>query len=176
MKENDLILDSFMSNQENMKFYKLYIENPTKENKERLDKLFKKHFYIIRCISYSIKMIHFESRHFDKKQRRRNEIFQLSLDHENNNGKRNIELVADKDSMNYSNDKLEQEISDPVLYSSLLNLPNRQQIILKHLYMDNMKDTEIAMVLGISQQAVSRAKKMPLQSLERECLELYEGS
>ena len=156
-----------MNNYENKSFYKLYVQNPTQENRERLDNQFKKHFYIIRCISYFIKMIHFEARHFDKKQRKRNKIYQLTLDNENDRGQRNIELIAGEHIKSYSKEKLEQVISDPILYSAFLNLTDRQQRILNYIYTDNLQDTEISTVLGISQQAVSKAKKNAIVKLRK---------
>ncbi|WP_342513956.1 hypothetical protein MKY34_04020 [Sporosarcina sp. FSL K6-1522] len=167
MKGNDLILDSFMSIGENKDIYKIYMVNPTNENKEKLDNQFKKHFYLVRCISYFIKMIHFESRHFDKKERAINQMYRLSLDKENESGQKNIELIADQQVKDYSEEKLEQVISDPALYSTLLSLTDRQRILLNHIYMDNMKDTEVAMILGITQQAVTKAKNSALSKLRK---------
>lgn len=167
MKGNDLILDSFMSIGENKDIYKIYMTNPTNENKEKLDNQFKKHFYIIRCISYFIKMIYFESRHFDKRERKINKMYKLSLDKENESGQKNIELIVDQQIKDYSEEKLEQVISDPVLYSTLLSLTDRQRMLLNHIYMDNMKDTEVAMILGITQQAVTKAKNSALSKLRK---------
>ncbi|MBD7983776.1 sigma-70 family RNA polymerase sigma factor [Sporosarcina sp. Sa2YVA2] len=167
MKGNDRILESFMSIAENKDVYKIYMKNPTQENKERLDHHFKKHFYIIRCISYFIKLIHFESRHFDQKQRKRDKIYQLSLDQENESGQRNIELITDHEIKEYPGEKLEQVISDPILYSLFLSLTDRQRMLLNRIYVDNLKDTEVAVILGITQQAVTKAKKNAISKLRK---------
>ncbi|MEK5071726.1 hypothetical protein [Sporosarcina sp. FSL K6-1508] len=95
MIETDYVLNNFLSIEENAETYRSYMENPTNGTIEELDKQFKNHFYKIRCISYFIKMIHFESKHFDIKERKYRNDFVLSINKENESGYRNIELIAD---------------------------------------------------------------------------------
>lgn len=157
-----------MSIDENAETYRSYMENPTNETIEELDKQFKKYFFKIRCISYFIKMIHFESKHFDIKERNYSNNFILSLDKENEGGDRNIELIADyQQNKMDSKGNLEHEINDPVLYKAFQKLTDKQRTLLQHIYMDNMKDTEVAIFLGISQQAVTKAKKNALAKLRK---------
>ena len=68
----DRIIIGFLSVEENKGYYDRYLKNPTLDNKEELDRQFKKHFYMVRCLSYFLKMVYYESRHFDKKQREYN--------------------------------------------------------------------------------------------------------
>ncbi|MBO0587619.1 MULTISPECIES: sigma factor-like helix-turn-helix DNA-binding protein [unclassified Sporosarcina] len=173
MFETDYVLNNFLSIDENAETYRSYMENPTNGTREELDKQFKKYFYKIRCISYFIKMIHFESKHFDIKERKHRNNFVLSIDKENESGYRNIELIADH--QHYKMDckgNLEHEINDPVLYKAFQRLTDKQRTLLQFIYMDNMKDTEVAIFLGISQQAVTKAKRNALTRLRKEMSEV----
>lgn len=168
MVENDSILKEFLSIDENAETYRSCMENPTNEKIEELDKQFKKYLYKIRCISYCIKMVHFESRHYDKKERQYNTNFILTLDKENESGQRHIDLIPDyhqtkMDAMG----NLEEEIINPILYKAFQRLTDKQRTLLQHIYMDNMKDSEVAILLGISQQAVTKAKNNALAKLRK---------
>lgn len=169
----DTILDGFMSIEANREIYKRYLDNPITKHQVELDKHFKKHFYMIRCISYFVKMIHFESKHFDRKQRERNKTSQLYLDKVNESGQRNVELIPDQhqESKSYFHTNLVETIENPILYNSILNLTDRQKNLLYYLFIDNMKNIEVAMLLGITQQAVSKAKKVMLNKLRKEMLQ-----
>lgn len=144
------------------------MEHPTVENKKRLDELFKRHMYLIRYISYFVKMVHFESKHFDKKQRKRNEMFQLTLDKPNENGQRIIDLLPEDETNEYHGYRLEDLVEDPDLYNSIQLLTDRQKTLLNLIFIEGMKDTEIAKLLGVSQQAVTKAKKKMLTKLRNE--------
>lgn len=165
--ESDTLIEDFLHREENIKVLEDYMNNPNKRNKEVLDKQFKKHFYIIRCISYFIKMIHFESRHFDKKQRRRNEIYKLTLDKENDNGVHYIDLVVDFKGIECITKNLEEISEDPILHASINNLTEKQKRILYYIFVEEMKDIEVASVLGISQQAVTKAKRRALTKIRK---------
>lgn len=166
--ERDNILNGFLNIEENRDRYQKYMEHPTEENRKRLDELFKKHMYVIRYISYFIKMVHFESKHFDKKQRKRNELFQLTLDKMDEDGHRIVDLLPEDNVNEYLGYRLEDLVEDPDLYSSIQSLTDRQKTLLNLVFIEGMKDTEIAKLLGVSQQAVTKAKKKALTKLKNE--------
>lgn len=170
--KRDAILEDFMSDKTNKEFYEAYITEPTIKNKNLLDKQFKKHFYIVRCITYFVKMIHFESRHFDKKQRERNQKFQLSLDKVSENGKLMIDLIPDKySSIEPFFNSLEDAIANPSLFRAVLGLTYKQKNLLYLLFVQNMLEAEAAAVLGVSQQTINKTKKNALNKLRKEiCL------
>lgn len=172
MRGKDMILESFLSVEENNRIYKTYIIAPSNDNRERLDAQFKKHFYIVRCVSYFLKMIHFESRHFDKKQRELNKRYKLSLDTVTELGEKISDLIPDQQIPSCSGKELEHMINDPNLYSAILELTDRQRMLLNYIYVENMKNTEIATVLGISQQAVSKAKNKALLNLRKKMVRI----
>lgn len=165
--ENDSFIETFLSEEENFLVFNNYINNPSNRNKEALDKQFQKHFYIVRCISYFIKMIHFESRHFDKKQRKREETYQLTLDKENDDGDRNIDSIADFQASEDTTKNLDEISDDPILHNLISNLTERQKKILYYIFVEDMMDKEVASILGITQQAVTKAKRVALTKIRR---------
>lgn len=167
--EGDRILKDFFSLKENRSLYNAYLENPGVENRKNLDEQFRKHFYRVRCISYFLKMIHFESRHFDKRQRRRNEKFQLILDKQTKEDHQKlIDLVPDNQNQEDPACNLEDAVERVDLYNSIQKLNDRQKRLLKLIFVEGMKDTEVAEIFGVTQQAITKAKRNILNKLRKE--------
>ena len=173
--EKDKILSGFLNIEENRDYYQKYMERPTAENRKGLDELFRKHMYLICYISYFVKMVHFESKHFDRKQRKRNEMLQLTLDKLEDSGQRIVELFPENKVNEYFGCRLEDLIEDPDLYHSIQSLTDKQKTLLNLIFIEEMTDTEIAKLLGVSQQAITKAKKKALTKLKNEIQELKEG-
>lgn len=165
--EEDKILKDFLNLNENKLLYRAYLENPNIENKKELDSRFRKHFYLVRCISYFLKIIHFESKHFDKKQRKRNEKFQLILDKQTEEDKKIIELVPDNKTQEYLALNLEDLVENQDLYYAIQNLNNKQKLLLNLIFIEGLKDTEIAEMFNITQQAVTKMKKNVINKLKK---------
>lgn len=166
----DKILVDFFNEKLNREHYERYLEQPTLENKRILDKQFKKHFYMVRCFSYFLKMVHYESRHFDKKQREHNKRYQLTLDRQDENGRPEIDFISNKYIEKDCGSELYEVIESNLLLNALMNLTNHQSNILNKIYVGELKDGEIAKVLGISQQAVTKTKRGALNKLKKEML------
>lgn len=82
-----------------------------------------------------------------------------------------------ENSVEYSDnffEELENQISDPSLYAAFINLTEREREILNFSIVQNMKDKEIANKLGVSQQSISKTKKVALKKL-RESINRKEG-
>lgn len=161
----DKILKDFLKSDENRLLYNAYLESPTFENKKKLDYQFRKHFYLVRCISYFLKMIHFESKHFDKRQRRRNEKLQLVLDKQTEENQKIVDLVPDNKIQEYLFFNLEDVVENQDLYHAIRDLNNKQKLLLNLIFIKGMKDTEIAEMLNITQQAVTKSKRNILNKL-----------
>ncbi|MBC9721087.1 MAG: sigma-70 family RNA polymerase sigma factor [Lactobacillus sp.] len=165
--EEDKILKDFLNLNENKLLYRAYLENPNIENKKELDSRFRKHFYLVRCISYFLKIIHFESKHFDKKQRKRNEKFQLILDKQTEEDNKIIDLVPDNKTPEYLALNLEDLVENQDLYYAIQNLNNKQKLLLNLIFIEGLKDTEIAEMFNITQQAVTKMKKNVINKLKK---------
>lgn len=77
---NKKIIEEFLSYPDNQKMLEEYQYTNSQEIKNKLDREFKRFYQNIRILTYVIKVLHFESKRFDQKERlhRRRNI--LSLD------------------------------------------------------------------------------------------------
>lgn len=162
------LVKGFLEEAENQKLYSSYLKNPSDEKKERLDKKFKKHVYVVRCISYFIKLIHFESRNYDKKNRKISDIYLLTLDSEDYREDKML-VAEENDFYEHSNfeHNIEDVVSDPDIYRVISKLTIKQKDLLYYIYVKNLKDVEVALLLGISQQAVTKSKANILKKIRK---------
>ena len=175
--KNKYIIDCFLSIKENQKLYQLYKEFPTKDNEKKLDNAFRNYFRKIRAISYLNKVIHFESKHFDKIFRRNNERYLLILDRPINT-EENIsvmsELLEDYSSNNFVDEIYSEHLEDHFhsldVINSIKNLTEKQKRILFMYFIKNLKDAEIAKVLKISQQAVSKTRNKAITKIRSDLI------
>lgn len=169
MKKDKILMD-FFSSKQNKERYENYLKSPTIENEKKLNKLFKKHFYMVRCLSYFLKMVHYESRHFDKKQREHNRRYQLSLEKDEEYNRREIDYIPHEQTVVNDSASLWEEIENPILYKALKKLTDNQLKVLSDIYVKEMNVSEVAKTYGISQQAVTKAKKNALLKIKKEML------
>lgn len=173
-KEHNLLFTEFLSLQENSELFTSYKKAPTIQKREALDQAFKQFYKRIRAISYLSKVIHFESKRFDKRFRKDRERNLLILDKPSNEEEIIIkDLLTDESSENHFNElyseRIEDYIHSPIISKSLRNLTPHQKYILFLAFIKNLKDIEIAKKLCISQQAVTKAKNKALMKVRRDC-------
>jgi RNA polymerase sigma factor (sigma-70 family) len=165
------LIQKFLSDKSNKELYQQYLKDPTKEVRELLDWRFKKFYFRIRTLSYFSKMLHFESKNFDKKERSYQVRFPLILD-DSINDEGNVKVADLIQDTNYkemiNGDKLEDYIEDSSVYRSVQNLTDKQKEILYLVYVKNMQDTEVARLLGVSQQSVTKTKNKAIQKVRRD--------
>ncbi len=162
------IVNEFLRSPNSKKLFDEYQKNKAEDIKLLLDEQFKKFYQRFRLLSYLIKVLHYESKHFDKKIRLHNSRNQLSLS-------TNIDLFATthksedvfSEKVNYSNN-IEDHITSENLLKSVSKLTDRQKQILSLAYIEQMTDTEIARRQGITQQAVSKAKNKAINKIKGE--------
>ncbi|MGO4529973.1 sigma-70 family RNA polymerase sigma factor [Paenibacillus sp. 2TAF8] len=116
-----------------------------------------------RFIGYVSSMLHYNSIHFDKKIRKINERYALVLE---DMEIRDEVLMTETDvAFGSIVGILEEQISDPFLYAAFLRLTAREREIINLSICKVLRDTEIALILGISQQSVSKTRKKALEKL-----------
>lgn len=176
-KLDDPIMKNFL---QDAAHYNLLIEalnQPCKENKEKLDLAFKKHYKNAKMISYLSKLIHFFSIDIDKKvsQYRKRNI--LSVDCED--GIKNLNkgkiyqaepwISSDKD-LTYQEfqaaQNLKNSISNELLFDSLKILSEKQLKILELKYSNGLTNKEIASVLKESEQTISYNHSKALKKIK----------
>lgn len=170
------LLKSFLSDKKASELYKRYLENPTIETKDILEKMFQIHVRKFQLLSYFSQTLFFESQRYDKKIRRNNNLYQLVLDKDTSfgeskivdtipdeNTKDNFEIIASK---NFTH--LELVFEDKQLYEIASNLTQRQKDIIHAVFIGNQTEDEIANRLGITKQAVNKAKNQALKKIKQE--------
>ena len=169
------LIKSFLRQDKNLELFKVANENPTGENIKKLDAAFKIFYSEIRFINYISKTIHFFSVDFDKFKRRYNKLYCLILDQPFE--KQNSKTVI-KDMISSVN-TIEEELSiydfihfinwieNDKLYNAIKKLTNRQLEVLQLYFLEEKKDTEIAKLLGVTQQAISKICRVALLKLHR---------
>lgn len=176
-KLNQPIVESFLREAENYVLFKNAIIDPTEENKQRLDLVFKQHYKKVKMISYISKLIYFYSIDFDKKISLNKQRQLLNLDtpistEENNTTSKLDILASSKEDLTYLEfeniqEDIQEHISNEVLFASLNLLSDKQLKILKLLYIINYNNKEVAELLGESEQTVSYNHKKAIKKLRQ---------
>jgi RNA polymerase sigma factor (sigma-70 family) len=170
------LLKSFLEDERVSKLYKSYLENPAPHTRDTIEKLFKIHVRKIQLLSYFSRVLYFESQKYDKQLRHNNRVNQLTLDSDINDGENKfIDLVPDESIYDesewiYSTDfaHLEVILEDKQLYNIVSKLSPKKKYILHSIFVDNLTEEEVSKKLGISKQAVNKAKNQAFQKIRQE--------
>ena len=165
------LVRDFLGQKENYQLLKQAVENPTKENKAKVDESFRKHFFSIRFTSYLSTILEYSAINYKKNNYRYENRYPLILT--DTGGKDNysnyltdyhaeIEYVVEHDVLRSS---IEDYITDPRLFAGLITLTDSQREILTYRYLYQLKDIEIAQKMGTSQQYISKTHKTILNRL-----------
>ncbi|MGG4165980.1 sigma-70 family RNA polymerase sigma factor [Rossellomorea vietnamensis] len=163
-------VDSFISQTENRKLVKDFLRHPTASKEDHLNEAFKAYYFDIRFTSYVSSSLYYHSVNFDKHIRKYSERHPLTLDNQvGEDGGSYVDLVPDPAS----------DITPFTMYSTLMEcleneellqayktLTNKQKQILDLAYVQELSNTEIARMLGVSQQAVSKTHRKALRRLK----------
>ena len=169
------LLKSFLENEKVSKLYKSYLENPAPHTRDTIERLFKIHVRKIQLLSYFSHVLYFESQRYDKQIRHNNQVNQLTLDKGLNDGENKfIDLIPDESIDNDSEwihsdfTHLEVIFEDKQLYNIVSKLGSKKKYILHSIFVDNLTEEEISKKLGISKQAVNKAKNQAFQKIRLE--------
>ncbi|MEC2074441.1 sigma factor-like helix-turn-helix DNA-binding protein [Alkalihalophilus marmarensis] len=171
--KNPLIV-SFLSTDTHYELVQEVLENPTEFNKKKLDTVFKDYYIRVRLISYMTKIIHFEAKNFDKKIRIEKRNLMTTSVRTYHDDQLTETLIYNLpyyerafETGVFDNDGIEALLLDEKLYKGFCGLSSKQQNIIYMSYVKNLKDIEIAKNLNVSQQSVSKMKKIALNKLRR---------
>ncbi|MED3778033.1 sigma-70 family RNA polymerase sigma factor [Geobacillus stearothermophilus] len=164
------IIKGFLANKNNYELVVKAIIEPTKANREKVDEAFTKHYNHIKKIKYINNLIRFVSIDYDKKVRRLNQHFLLTLDQplSNNNRSTMKDLIIDDSNVELDDMSLKNQIQNEKLYKSLNVLTQKQVLILEMIYVNNLSLHEIAKILGSTPQNVSNIHRKALKKLQKE--------
>lgn len=166
------VIQSFLEQEENEKLFLDAICNPTNENKLKLDHAFKMYYFNIRFTSYISSALYFNAINFDKKHRKIQERHPLTVDKPVGEKEEGTfkDLICDTTSEIKVDNILQSEdivdyIENPLLCEAVRSLTETQNEILNLAYIRGLSDTEIGLILGKSQQAVSKTHKKALKNI-----------
>ena len=163
------IIEAFFSNPDHVRLYLHYWFCPSQENKNHLDKAFKKCLARIRIIAYFIKIIDFEAKRFDRKLRLIQSKILVHLDNlKTEEFTMNLYEQKIEPTESYVNESLEESIEYFPLYEAIKKRTIKQKRVLFLAYIRNKSDSEIAKSFMISRQAVAKMRNAALQKIRRD--------
>jgi RNA polymerase sigma factor (sigma-70 family) len=169
LKQNKAV-ESFISHSDNQKLVENFLRHPSACKEECLNEAFKAHYFDIRFTSYVSSSLYFHSVNFDKHTRKYSERHPLTLDNQaDEDGGSYVDLVPDPASdiapfTNYST--LMECVENEELLQAYKTLTDKQKHILDLAYVQELSDTEIARMLSVSQQAISKTHRKALRLLK----------
>lgn len=170
--KNNLVA-AFLKNPSNKRVYWKALSNPTVENMNELDTLFKHFYFKIRFISHISTTLKFNSINFDKQVRLLQSRVHTTLDAQISSEESNqsfLDLISNEtDSISLDlllcKEDISQQISYPLLHEALQTLTPTQKQIINLAYVEGLNDTEIGNLLKKSQQAISKTHRKALKKL-----------
>lgn len=171
------VIKSFLDIQENMSLLAEVINNPTNLSKKKLDDTFREFYFKIRFTNYLSQAIYFNAINYDKKVKLFLERNKSILDCQMNDGE-NVTLIdylASKEwregqEVYIDSTNIADHLTSYSLYQAIQLLTENQRQLLNLAYIYGLNDSEIAIYLNKSQQAVSRSHQNALKKL-REIIE-----
>ncbi|MGR3766209.1 sigma-70 family RNA polymerase sigma factor [Rossellomorea sp. NS-SX7] len=164
-------VESFMARPEHQELLKEFLTSPSASAEDGLNEAFKAHYFGIRFTSYVSSSLYFHSVNFDKKIRLHRGRQLLTLDQPLGGDEDGTfkDMIADtEDPPSLPEQSLEDAISNETLLHAYRKLTARQRRILDLAYVEELSDTGIAVMLRVSQQAVSKSHRKALASLKKE--------
>jgi RNA polymerase sigma factor (sigma-70 family) len=171
------VIKSFLDIQENMDLLVDVINNPSNVSKKKLDDTFREYYFKIRFTNYLSKAIYFKAINFDKKVNLFLDRNKSILDSQLKEGD-NLTLIDYLVSKEWQegqevwidSSNIADHLTSYSLYKAIQLLTENQRQLLNLAYIYDLNDSEIAIYLNKSQQAVSRSHKKALKKL-REIIE-----
>lgn len=167
------LIESFLKIPANKKAYWKAISDPTPENRDKLDSLFKEFYFKIRFISHISSTLKFNSINFDKRTREIQSRFNTILDNKisTEDGLESYAdlLVDEQNSISLDsiliNEDISEQVTLPLVHEALQTLTQKQKQIINLAYVKDLNDTEIGVLLNKSQQAISKIHRKALKKL-----------
>lgn len=167
------IVSSFFQKEENVIYFLRAIDGEI-DYQQQLNESFRKHFFRIRFIKYMVSTIHYCAIDQMRRSHKKSKKDLLIFDHpvsDNENSTTFGDLILGRQAI-YSNEIMNPDpsnfigsINNEKLEKAFFNLSPKQQLIITYSYGWGYKDFEISRKLGVTQQAVSKARNLALKKL-----------
>lgn len=161
------IIHSFLNISSHRQLLEQAMYYPTASNKQKLNQAFQLFFLEARFTSYIASLIHFSAINYDKKNRLYKDRHQLIMDQNENKDHPYASIVpAETDTYHFVERNLQQVITEKRMYEAIQQLTDREQRILCYLYIYEMTEKEISSQLQVTQQAISKTKRLAIKKLQ----------
>lgn len=169
------IILGFSSNPENALVLKKYLEEPNTMNQEKLNKAFKIYIFAIRFTKYLSSLISNSRIDYLRKVKKDEErellIYDkpLSEDEDMALGEilSNVYHKDDMPQVTIDPEAFQAQLNNEWLYAGFSQLTPKQKFVITLAYSSCSRDSEIAMLLNVTQQSVSKTRKVSLQKMKR---------
>ncbi|MBD8589757.1 sigma-70 family RNA polymerase sigma factor [Peribacillus simplex] len=165
------LLRGFLEDEEYFSLFEKAILDPTEENKDMVEEVFKSHYEKIRLESYLKNLIRYYSIDFDKKVRKIRGRFTLSLDKPIGFFESFKDLIVDENAEDFDsepeNKTLRDEVDNELLVQALDVLTESQYKILDLIYIKNLSKSEIANLINSSPQNISQIHNKAIKKLKK---------
>ncbi|MED0894383.1 sigma-70 family RNA polymerase sigma factor [Aneurinibacillus migulanus] len=169
------VLKNFLKEEAHLTLFIETVTSPTTEKQKALDYAFKKFYQRIRIINFLSTILYYGAIDYDKKNRKYNQKYALILDKPIGTSPEDVsvtmvDLIASPDAeiddlISSKSDTLEENVSQSSLIRALRTLNDREKEILNLAYLHNMSDRAIALKVGLSHQAIGKARKKSLAKI-----------
>ncbi|UOQ48359.1 hypothetical protein MUN88_20360 [Gracilibacillus caseinilyticus] len=163
LESSNPIVKNFVNNPEFKNVVNGFLINPCEDNLNEINLAFKKYFLKIKSIAYFSKITFFEVQRLDKNIRSINEKSPLILDAPIKN---DSSMTLKDTAIAEKTQNLKNECNIDIEFDKAWNnLTKKQQVIIYYHYFEGYKDLEIASIMKVSPQAISKSKKQGLKKL-----------
>lgn len=169
------LMRNFISDPIHRGLVKRYMEQPTTGRLEQLNQTFKTYVFAVRFTKYLSSLIHNGGIDFVRKMKRNEEREQVIFDRQVSEEDETAigEILAaiyqgdDMPQVTINPDVFQQQLDNEWLYEAFSRLTNRQKYVITLAYSAMSRDIEIARLLHITQQAVSKTRIGALRSMRK---------
>ncbi|MBO8163441.1 MAG: hypothetical protein H0Z34_06930 [Brevibacillus sp.] len=169
------IVQRFFENRAHVDALGKYLMEPTEENRLELESSFKRFFFRFRFTKYLQSLITYANIDFHRKRRRDEHRYRLVFDIPLNEegdislGELLYHLSAPSvtEPVFYDPKQFLSSIEDERLYAAFSQLTQKQKVVVTLAYSACALDTDIARLMGISQQAITKTRLAALRKMRK---------
>lgn len=168
------VIQGFFENQENVVMLASHIINPTTEVSISLEEAFKHYFFKVRFTKYLCSLIRFCDIDYHRKRTRDDQRNPLIFDSPLDEGDATVgeflysisTAIEEEEPTTADPNAFQQSLNNELLFFAFNRLTDKQKLIITLAYSTCIFDKEIAGLLHISQQAITKSRQTALRKMK----------
>ncbi|WP_240416636.1 hypothetical protein [Paenibacillus periandrae] len=168
------VIQGFFENQSHVCLLAKYLRTPTPENLLHLEVAFRRFFFRIRFTKYLSSLIRFSDIDYHRNRIKNEQRNVLIFDSPNEEGEgtfgemlQGMTVTIEDDITATDSQAFQQSLDSDSLFFAFNSLTDRQKFIITLAYSCCVLDTDIANLLQISQQAISKTRQSALRKMRQ---------